>query len=113
MAEIQSIPLLVVITSFSRREDAQVMARQLLEQRLAACVQIMEGVLSVYRWQGRICEEQEVILTAKSDATQWKEIAAFIKTNHPYDVPEVIGMTPSEYDRAYGQWVRAEVKPES
>jgi len=109
MAEIKSTQLLIVITSFSKLEDAQVMARKLIQQRLAACVQINEGVHSVYRWDGKICEEQEVTLSAKTSSGKWDEISAFIKSNHPYDLPELIGMTPAEYDLAYGQWVQAEV----
>ena len=109
MAEIKFTQLLIVITSFSRLEDAQVMARKLIQQRLAACVQINEGVHSVYRWDGKICEEQEVTLSAKTSSWKWDEISAFIKSNHPYDLPELIGMTPAEYDLAYGQWVHAEV----
>jgi periplasmic divalent cation tolerance protein len=62
MAEIKSTQLLIVITSFAKLEHAQVMARKLIEQRLAACVQINDGVYSLYRWDGKICEEREVIL---------------------------------------------------
>jgi periplasmic divalent cation tolerance protein len=113
MAEIKSTQLLIVITSFTKLEHAQVMARKLIQQRLAACVQINEGVHSVYRWDGRIHEELEVILSAKTDAEKWDEISAFIKSNHPYDLPELIGMTPTEYDLAYSQWVQAEVNSES
>lgn len=85
------------------------MARNLVEQRLSACVQIHEGIHSVYRWAGKICEEKEVTLSAKTDARKWDEISAFIKSHHPYDVPELVGITPSEYDQAYGQWVQVEV----
>ena len=109
MDEIKSTQLLIVITSFTKLEDAQVMARKLVEQQLAACVQINEGVHSLYRWDGKICEVHEVTLSAKTDARKWDEISAFIKKNHPYDLPELIGMTPKEYDQAYGQWVQAEV----
>ena len=109
MAEIKSTQLLIVITSFAKLEDAQVMARKLIQHRLAACVQINEGMHSIYRWDGKICEEREVTLSAKTNAGKWDEISAFIKTNHPYDLPELISMTATEYDLAYGQWVQAEV----
>ena len=113
MAEIKSTHLLIVSTSFAKLEHAQVMARKLIQQRLAACVQINKGVHSVYRWDGKICEEQEVTLLAKTDARKWDEISAFIKSNHPFDLPELIGMTPTEYDLAYGQWVQVEVNSKS
>jgi periplasmic divalent cation tolerance protein len=102
--------LLIVLTSFSKIEDAQDMARKLIENRLAACVQIKEGVKSIYRWEGKVCEEQEVLLTAKTIAVNWAEIANFIKSNHPYDLPEVIALIPEKYEERYGKWVQAEVK---
>ncbi|MBU3613927.1 divalent-cation tolerance protein CutA [Polynucleobacter sp. Latsch14-2] len=109
MAAIKSTELLIVLTSFANLGDAQLMARSLIERRLAACVQINEGVHSVYHWNGKICEEQEVTLSAKTALVKWNEISAFIKSNHPYDLPELVGLTPAEYDQAYGQWVWAEV----
>jgi periplasmic divalent cation tolerance protein len=113
MAEIQSTQLLFVITSFAKLGDAQVMARKLIQERLAACVQINEGVHSVYRWNGKICEEREISISAKTVVGKWDEISKFIKDNHPYELPELIGMTPAEYDLIYGQWVQAEVNSES
>jgi len=110
MAEFKTSQLLIVLTSFSKVEDAQVMARKLVEHGLAACVQITEGVHSVYRWEGKIYEESEVSLAAKTAASMWDEISAFIKSNHSYDLPELVAITPTEYDQAYGQWVQAEVK---
>ena len=113
MADIQFTQLLIVITSFAKLGDAKVMARKLIQERLAACVQINEGVHSVYRWNGKICEEQEVSISAKTVAGKWDEISTFIKDNHPYELPELIGMSPAEYDLVYGQWVKAEVNLES
>jgi periplasmic divalent cation tolerance protein len=113
MTEIKSAQLLIVLTTFAKLGDAQVMARTLIEHRLAACVQIKEGVHSVYRWDGEIFEEQEVTLSAKTDIGKWHEISTFIKSHHPYDLPELIGMTPAEYDQAYGQWVQTEVNSRS
>ena len=109
MSEIEHTHLLIVLTSFAKLEDAQVMARKLVEHRLAACVQIHDGVHSVYRWNGKICEEKEVLLSAKTAAYQWPQISDFMKSHHPYELPELIGMTPIEYDQAYGQWVTTEV----
>ncbi len=86
------------------------MARKLIDGRLAACVQIQEGIHSIYRWDGKICEEQEVLLSAKTVAGQWLKIAGFIKSHHPYDLPEVLGLHPKQYEERYGEWVQAEVK---
>ena len=102
--------LLVVITSLPSLEQAQTIARQLVENRLAACVQIQKGVNSIYRWDGKICEENEVLLSAKTSRALWEEIRGFIQNNHPYDLPEIIAFTPADYEQQYGQWVEAEIK---
>lgn len=109
MFDTQSPQLLVVVTSFSKLEDAKLMAQALLEQHLVACIQIIEGIHSIYRWQGKICEESEILLSAKTDASKWIEVHEFIKNNHPYDVCEILAFTPVQYDQQYGKWVQSEV----
>ena len=110
MAQEKSSKLLVVVSSFAHLDEARTMARQLIENRLAACVQILEGMHSVYRWQGKVCEGIEVLLSAKTVEDEWVEISNFIKSHHPYDLPEVIAYAPEKYEAQYGQWVEAEVK---
>lgn len=105
-----SSELLLVVTSFPKLEDAQAMARKLVENRLAACVQIQEGIHSIYHWDGKVCEEKEALLSAKTVADKWLEISDFIKSHHPYDLPEVLGFHPEKYEEQYGKWVQAEVK---
>jgi periplasmic divalent cation tolerance protein len=102
--------LLVVVSSFPKLEDAQSMARKLIESRLAACVQIQVGIQSIYRWEGKICEEGEVLLSAKTVADSWAEISSFIKSHHPYDLPEVLAFIPEKYEEQFGKWIQAEVK---
>jgi periplasmic divalent cation tolerance protein len=102
--------LLIVVTSFASLEDAKKMARELIEGRLAACVQILEGVHSIYRWDGKICEGNEVLLSAKTATYKWADISNFIQSHHPYDLPEVIAYAPEKYEAQYGKWIEAEVK---
>ncbi len=106
----KSTELLIVITTFASLEDAKKMAHQLIEGRLAACVQIQGGMISVYRWEGEVCEGSEVLLSAKTTADKWIDISNFIKSHHSYDLPEVIAYTPAKYEALYGKWVQAEVK---
>jgi periplasmic divalent cation tolerance protein len=106
----KSTELLIVITTFASIEDAKKMAHQLIEGQLAACVQIQGGVLSVYRWEGKVCEGNEVLLSAKTTADKWIDISNFIKSHHSYDLPEVIAYAPTKYEALYGKWVQAEVK---
>jgi periplasmic divalent cation tolerance protein len=110
MSQNLSSELLLVVTTFSKLEEAQAMARQLLENHLAACVQIQEGIYSIYRWEGKICEEREVLLSAKTVTGGWSAISSFIKSHHPYELPEVLAFIPEKYEEHYGRWVQAEVK---
>lgn len=110
MALEKSTELLIVVTTFASLEDAKKMAHLLIEGRLATCVQIQEGVHSVYRWEGKICEANEVLLLAKTVADKWVDVSNFIKSHHPYDLPEVIAYAPEKYEAQYGKWVESEVK---
>jgi uncharacterized protein involved in tolerance to divalent cations len=57
-----------------------------------------------------VCNDAEVLLSAKTATAQWKGIEAFIRANHPYQLPEIIALKPAEYSRAYGRWVSEETK---
>jgi len=100
--------LLLVMTSLPNEEAADALAKRLVGAHLAACVQIQSGVQSIYRWGGRLCEEQEVVLVAKTTTEQWSAISAFIKQNHPYDVPEIIAQPITHSHADYARWVIAE-----
>ena len=106
----QSAELLIIVTSFASLEDAKKIAHQLIEGRLAACVHIQEGVHSIYRWEDKVCEANEVLLSAKTDADKWLDVSNFIKSHHPYHLPELIAYAPAKYEALYGKWVQAEVK---
>ena len=112
-ATVNPSKLLVVVTSLPSLEAAKGLARALVEQNLAACVQLTEGVQSIYRWEGKICEEQEVLLAAKTTESKWLEIPAFIKSTHPYDLPEILAFAPEQHERQYGKWVESEVNSKS
>ncbi len=101
--------LLLVVTSLPSIEAAKVLARALVQKNLAACVQLTEGVHSIYRWEGKICEEQEVLLSAKTTQSQWLNISAFIQKEHPYELPEILAFSPEQYEIQYGKWVESEV----
>jgi periplasmic divalent cation tolerance protein len=110
---VNSSKLLVVLTSLPNVEAAKGLARTLVEENLAACVQLTEGIQSIYRWEDKICEEHEVLLSAKTTEAKWLEIAAFIRSTHPYDLPEILAFTPAQYEEQYGKWVQSEVNSKS
>ena len=105
--------LLVVVTSLPNLDAAKGLARVLVEKNLAACVQLMDGIQSIYYWEGKICEEHEVLLSAKTIESKWLEISAFIQNAHPYDLPEILAFSPEQYEKQYGKWVESEVNSKS
>ncbi|MBU3556599.1 divalent-cation tolerance protein CutA [Polynucleobacter sp. Ross1-W9] len=111
--QVNPIKLLVVLTSLPDMEAAKGLARSLVEQNLAACVQITEGVHSIYRWEGKVREEREVLLSAKTTNAKWLVISTFIKNAHPYDLPEILAFSPEQYEEQYGKWVESEVNSKS
>jgi len=110
---INSSKLLVVQISLPDMEIAKDLAHALVKGNLAACVQLIVGMQSIYRWEGKICEEQEVLLSAKTTQANWPEISAFIKNTHPYDLAEILAFSPKDYEEQYGKWVESEVNSKS
>ncbi|HXA46126.1 MAG TPA: divalent-cation tolerance protein CutA [Burkholderiaceae bacterium] len=104
--------VLLVMTNVPDTECAQALARSLLEQGLAACVNWQAGVKSCYRWQGAIEEASEVSVSIKTTASRYKELQAAIKALHPYEVPEIIAIPVVTGWEPYLAWVIEETKKE-
>lgn len=111
-ASAASDPLCVVLCN-APADKAEHVARAVLEPRLAACVNIVPGVVSLYWWQGELCRDGESTLLIKTRTSLVAELDRAIRAAHPYDVPEVIvlPLDPARGNRAYLDWVRAETKP--
>ena len=91
---------------------AQALARHLVEQRLAACVNLLPPMQSVYRWQGQVEQAEEVQLLVKTCADRLDALTAAITHLHPYEVPEILALTPSAGLPAYLDWIRAQTREE-
>lgn len=102
--------VLSVSTTVASRSDALRLARGLVEARLAACVQIDDGLTSVYRWEGRLCEDAELRLTLKTAPGRLQAIQAYFAEHHPYEVPQFLVST-MQASEAYGRWARDETAP--
>ena len=98
------VPVLATTTT-ATREDAGKIATRLVEERLAACVQIVEPVTSVYRWQGKVEEEKELLLLIKSTEDLVPRIADLLGRIHPYDVPELIATPIVGGSSPYLRWL--------
>ena len=95
---------IVILTTLPADADAAGFARQLVEERLAACVAIQPGMESVYRWEGQIEEAPERQLVIKTSVARRDELIARIGALHPYEVPEVLVLAADASD-AYGRWI--------
>ena len=98
---------LIVITNAPDRAVAQKIAHALVEQKLAACVNILADCTSVYRWQGKIETAGEVPLLIKTRAEIYPEVEAAIKNLHPYELPEIVALPVAEGSHAYLEWLNA------
>ena len=92
-------------------ETGASLARALVEERLAACVNLVPGVRSVYRFEGAVHVDDEVLLVAKTRADRCASLAARVRELHPYDVPEVLELPAVGGSAAYLAWVCAESSP--
>ncbi len=101
---------LVVLTNLPDVPAAQALARHLVERRLAACVNIVAGVRSMYRWQGVIEEACEVSLLIKSTQACYTELEAAIKAAHSYQLPEIIALPVIDGWPPYLDWIEQETK---
>ncbi|HLO62062.1 MAG TPA: divalent-cation tolerance protein CutA [Azonexus sp.] len=102
---------LLVITNCPDEETANAIALALVEDKLAACVNILPRVQSVYRWQGSVESATEIPLLIKATANNYAALEAKIQALHPYDVPEIIAVPIARGLPAYLTWVAAEPLP--
>ena len=100
--------VLLVMTNLPDLPAAQAMARALVSAKLAACVNILPAVHSVYRWQGEVEEASEVTLLVKTTQRRYPQLQQAIVSAHPYDVPEVIAWPLADGHPPYLHWVAAE-----
>lgn len=100
-----------VQTTFSNREDADRVGLLLVEQRLAACVQICGPIRSVYRWQGKIETAEEWLCLLKTPQDRYPQVERALIEAHPYETPEIIALPVAAGSSTYLDWVRAETAP--
>jgi periplasmic divalent cation tolerance protein len=97
---------LVVFITASKEAEAVKIARALVENRLAGCVNIIRGIRSIYRWEGKIEDEREVLIIAKTRKKLFKSLMKKVKELHGYTVPEVIAMPIVEGSPDYLKWLK-------
>lgn len=97
--------LRIILCTFPNAEQARAIGTQLVEQRLAACVNLIPGIESIYRWQGVIETSSEVLAVFKTTASAYPVFEKQLCALHPYEVPEIIALEPDQVVPAYARWV--------
>lgn len=100
---------IVIFITAKDKEEARLIAAKLVEQKLAACVNIIEGIESVFWWEGKVDQAQEALLILKSKKSLFKEILKTVKKMHSYKVPEVIALPIVQGSQDYLQWINQSV----
>lgn len=101
-----------VFTATEKKEDAEKIAKALVEKRLAGCVQIVGPVISTYWWKGDIERAKEWLCFIKSRKNLYEELEKAIKEIHPYEVPEIIALPIVAGSKDYLEWLGSKLKKE-
>lgn len=99
----------VVLVTAPDEEKAAAIARTLVEEQLIACANLVPRVRSIYRWQGQVHDEAEVLMVMKTRAERFEALRARVQALHPYSVPEVLRLDVGAGHQPYLDWVLAEV----
>jgi len=97
-------PIAVFITA-PNRDEARLLAETLVTSRLAACVQILPEIESIYRWQGKIERQPEVLLIGKTTRRKFSELEAEVRRIHSYETPEIVAVSITEASSPYLDWL--------
>jgi periplasmic divalent cation tolerance protein len=101
---------IVVLVTVSSEGEATRLSRILVKNGLAACVNIIPGVRSIFKWDGQIAEEQEFLLLAKTVREAFDQLVSMVKANHSYTVPEIVALPIQLGSEEYLTWIRDTTK---
>ncbi len=103
--------LLLVFCTFPDIEKARQIGTLLVESQLAACVNLLPAVESIYRWKGSIEKAEETLAIFKTNRASFPSFEIRLRELHPYDVPEIAAVSPEQVNPSYANWVRSELLP--
>jgi periplasmic divalent cation tolerance protein len=104
---------MIVLSTFPDEETARNAANILIDKKIAACVSIMPGLTSIYRWQGQIENSREVLMMAKTTPDNYDRLESALKACHPYELPEILAVATECGLPDYLQWVAQETAPDN
>jgi len=102
------VSLVQLITTLESRDEALSLAREVVDARTAACVQVIGPITSVYRWNGEVEETEEFLCLMKVPTEGLERLVQFVRGRHPYDTPELTAVGSAFVDEAYLAWARSE-----
>lgn len=104
---------LVVLVTTQNEKDANTLAEILVCQKVAACVNIIPHIQSVFEWEGKVSKETESLMVIKSTEDAYQALEAMIKAHHTYSVPEIIALPITFGSAEYLSWIHGNIKPQS
>ncbi len=104
-ASLSSAAVRVVLSTAPSPEVARELARVLVDERLAACVNVLPTITSIYSWRGERCEDSEALLLIKTALPKLEALSSRLRELHSYDVPEFIALTPQSVEGTYLAWL--------
>lgn len=102
---------LIALVTVPSMDVGREVARALVDRKLAACVNIVPSITSLYTWEGEVCADEEVLLIIKTTESAFDRLASAVKEIHPYDVPEVIALPLAAGSKDYLDWIQQVVEP--
>jgi periplasmic divalent cation tolerance protein len=112
VGEANTSSVVTVLSTMPDAETADRIGSALVEERLAACANILDGVTSIYRWKGSVEKEREALMVLKTTSGTVERLRLRLVELHPYDVPEVVALGVSDGHEPYLDWVRSAVGPD-
>jgi periplasmic divalent cation tolerance protein len=100
---------LVVLTTLANEAQARALVTALLADRLIACGTLVPGARSLYRWDGKVTEEAEVVVLLKTEGSKWDALCSAVRRQHPYQVPELLAVPVERGLERYLAWLTQEV----
>ena len=104
---------IVVVTTVGTEEQAYLIAREIVARRQAACVNVVPGIRSIYRWKGKICKDGELLLIVKTLESELAAVQDTIRELHSYDLPEILSFNVSYGEPRFLEWIAGSVDKEA
>ena len=97
---------IIVLSTTNSIDSAKQIARLLVNEKLAACVNIVDKIESIYRWQGEIVEDNEVLMLIKTQKAMFEQLKSKIEQVHPYSTPEIVSIDLTQGAKSYLDWIK-------